>query len=1440
MSLALFSPPVRSWFAQTLGAPTPPQERAWPLLRSGADVLIAAPTGSGKTLAAFLAALDELATDAARGALRDEVRVVYVSPLKALSNDVHKNLLVPLAGIAARDESAAAIRAAVRTGDTTTKERAQHLKRPPHVLVTTPESLFLLLTSKSGRDMLATTRSVIVDEIHALAPNRRGAHLALSLERLAALTGRPLQRIGLSATQKPVETVARFLVGADAAGAPRPCAVVDVGHRRDLDVQVETPRSTLDAVMSKEVWDEVVDRLVAQVHAHRTTLVFVNTRRLAERLSLRLEERLGKDAVRAHHGSLSKERRFEAEQMLKEGRLACLVATASLELGIDIGSVDLVCLLGATKSIAAALQRVGRASHQVGGTSKGRLYPLSRDELVECAALVRAIKDGALDALVVPEQPLDVLQQQIVAMAADEEQDVAALASTVRRAWPYRALGDDALRGVLKLAGEGVQTERGRRGARVYFDEVNGKVRGRKGARIAALTSGGAIPDAGDYQVVEEPQGAFVGTINEDFAIESIPGDIFQLGNTSWRILKVEPGKVRVEDAKGLPPTIPFWLGEAPARTIELSREVARLREEVEALLAASDDLRPVVDLLVAQYGVDARAALQVAEYLAAARASLGCLPTTKKVVFERFYDELGGAQIVVHAPFGGRINRAWGLALRKRFCRSFDFELQAAATEDAILLSLGAMSGVHLPDVPRFLHPNTAKEVLVQAILQAPMFGTRFRWNASRALLMLRSRSGKRVPPGLQRIEAEDLLVAVFPQQVACPENIVGDREVPDHPLVQQTLDDCLREAMDVDGLLDVLRGIHDGSIETIVTDTLEPSPLAHEVIAAKPYAFLDDVPLEERRVQAIYVRRSLDQAARDDAGALDPAAIEEVLAQTRGEAATADEAHDALFTAGALPAAGADGHEGVAAFADDLVRDRRAAVVHPVDGAALLVATERLPLLRALHPTARVVGGAGGVVADFDRATALFELLKARLEATGPLPPAAIAAALSLPVDEVEATLLRLEGEGFALRGAFLPGAGAQVWSRRLVARTRRLMLGRLRAEIEPVSTQDYVRFLVDHQRVAADKRAQGREGLLNVLSQLDGVAAQAAAWEEEILPARVAGYTPTWLDQLCLSGDVAWARLSSPESAPAATRDAAARGARSLRTTPLSLFLRAHRGAWRHDVDDDADAPLSADARAVEAALAALGPSFFDDVVEESGLLPIRAEQGLAELVAAGRATSDSFAGLRALLLTGKQRARLERAARRRKVGPGLDGAGRWSLTRRRPVADPKKAPDLEELARTQARALLLRYGVVFRRVVEREPNALPWRELARALRVLEVQGEVRGGRFVQGYSGEQFALPEVVSALRAVRRREKTGALVVVAACDPLNLTGGVFPGARVPAVIGNRVLLQDGVAVAALEAGCVRMLDDVVDDAVTLERTSLLIGKRSRAALRLHA
>jgi len=1459
MNLEIFHPAVARWFARTFPAPTLPQMQAWPEIKKRRHTLIAAPTGSGKTLAAFLSAIDDLVRLGVEGKLDDSTHVIYVSPLKALSNDVQRNLQAPLEGIQAELKALGLpevnIRTLVRTGDTPASERTAMTKRPPHIVVTTPESLYILLTSEGGRRMLETARTLIVDEIHAVVGDKRGSHLALSIERLEQLVRQhsSLIRIGLSATQRPIEEVARFLVGTqnlDANNTPD-CAIIDSGHTRKLDVAIELPESPLQAVMSGEVWEEVYNRLAQLIRQHKTTLVFVNTRRLAERVSRHLGERIGDENIAAHHGSLAREQRLVAEQRLKSGELSALVATASLELGIDIGDVNLVCQLSSTRSIASFLQRVGRSNHTVEGFPKGRIFPLSRDELVECAAIVDSVRRGELDQLEIPERPLDILAQQIVAAVAAEEWTEDDLFEMVRRAYPYRNLEREQFDAIVRMLAEGFTTKRGRRSTYLHHDAVNKRLRGRRGARLAAITSGGAIPDTADYAVVLEPSELVIGSVNEDFAIESLQGDIFQLGNTSWRVLRVEQGKVRVEDAHGQPPSIPFWLGEAPARTHELSVSVSRLREEVASRVevmatdetdldtdvpASRVNLEPAHEWLTQEVGLSRASAEQIVEYLAGAKIVLGVMPSQDNLVLERFFDDSGSMQLVLHAPFGSRLNRAWGLALRKRFCRKFNFELQAAATEDAIVLSLGPTHSFPLDEVFHYLNSKTVRQLLCQALLDAPMWNIRWRWNVTRSLAVLRRRGGKKIPPQLQRMDAEDLLTAIFPDQVACAENLTaGEREIPSHPLVDQTVKDCLEEAMDVDGLERLLTSIERNEKNLFARDVIEASPLSQEILNARPYAYLDDAPLEERRTRAVFQRRWLDPETASDMGKLDQAAIDRVREEVWPEPRNADELHDALVELGFVTEEeGANWHE----FFAELKNDRRAGVL-TAGPVRLWVAAERLPQINAVYSNPSleppIVAPESVSRTTWSSEEALVEIVRGRLEGLGPVTVDSLIASSGLNKLDIETALLRLEAEGFVIRGKFTPGGTQTEWSaRRLLARIHSYTLNRLRQEIEPVATTDFMRFLLAWQKVAPDHQMEGPESLRAIIEQLEGVEAPAAAWEGELLPARMVEYDPAWLDGLCLSGEVVWARLTPlTRSADSADR---ARGSGPVRNTPIALLRRKNFALWSSVFPQPAPAStseFSTTTQMVYEYLSLRGASFFTDIVENTKLLRSQVEEALAELVANGVVVSDSFAGLRALLTPGSRKT--QAASRRKHRQPVYDmvSAGRWSILQRSNTTPNGIDPALAEEV---AWALLKRYGVVFKRLLEREGMALPWRILLRIYHRLEARGDIRGGRFVGGISGEQFALPEAIGMLRSIRRAGAQDSLISVSAADPLNLVGIIITGSRITAHTSNRILYHDGAPIASFESGETHFLVEL-SRAMEWKAKSALMRKATRPELR---
>ena len=1463
---------------QRFGTPTEPQEQGWPHILAGRTTLISAPTGSGKTLAAFLACIDRLVRKALAGNLADRTEVLYVSPLKALGNDIQKNLEVPLGEILAmageRGLLMPEIRTAVRTGDTLMHERRAMLKRPPHILVTTPESLYILLTADKSRAILRDVETVIVDEIHAVADDKRGAHLTLSLERLDALAYKPPVRIGLSATQKPIEEVARFLTGNCNSGEARPDPViVNIGHKRTLDLAVEVPAMPLGPVASNEMWDEVYNRLVALVEQHRSTLVFVNTRRMAERVAHNLGERIGEENVAAHHGSLSRKLRLAAEKKLKEGQVRVLVATASLELGIDVGTVDLVVQINSPRAIAVTLQRVGRSGHWRGAVPKGRLFCTTRDDLLECAALVRAIRHGDLDRLIIPEAPLDVLAQQIVAACAagtttaaprleqrgqdglaragedagatgaavgdlgtaSDGWDEGELFALVRRAYPYRNLAHATFDAILEMLSEGIAARRGRYGAYLHRDRVNGKLRARRGARLAAITSGGAIPDNSLYSVVAEPDGVVVGTVDEDFAVESNRGDIMLLGNTSWMIRRIETnaGRVLVQDAHGAPPSVPFWRGEAPARTQELSEHVGALREKISEMLphtspvgfsATQPEVAATVGWLKQECGLDDSGAEQAIEYILQGRAVLGAVPTQTTVIAERFFDEGGGMQLVIHAPFGGRINKAWGLALRKRFCVGFNFELQAAATDNGLNIALAEQHSFPLGDVFNFLQAATVQPILEQAALDSPIFATRWRWDANRALALLRFQNGKKVPPQIQRMRSDDLLASVFPDAAACFENIQGERQIPDHPLVGEVMKDVLTEAMDIDGLRFVLSGLADGRIRCIAVDTPVPSQFSHEILNANPYAFLDDAPLEERRARAVQMRRMLPESVLEEVGGLDPLAIAQVKEEAWPDVRDADELHDVLHTLVGLPADLSLVSPWLDFF-ERLIKEGRAGIAaiaagetpagQPAGRRRYWVAAERGKTFSVLFPEARFERELVRVETTVpSRDDALLTMVTGWMSHLGPTTATQLGETLGISASDISNALLRMEASGTVLRGNFSGAAqraGAPAlheleteWcERRLLARIHRLTVATLRKQIEPVTAAQFMEWLLRWQHVAAGTQVAGERGTLEVLRQLQGFEIPANAWERQVLARRVADYDPKWLDQLCLTGAVGWGRLSphpaTLDYSNAGRGDSQAVPAQRQRrviptsVAPITFFVREDAD-WmtpRHPHAELGDHNgLSHGAQKVLDFLRQRGASFFADIVRGTDKLKAEIETALWELVAAGLVTADGFDNLRSLIDP------------KRRAGQGSGrttrprhNAGRWALLHTDEVVERPRAVE------AACWMLLRRYGIVVRDVLAREANLPPWRELLGGFRRLEDRGEIRGGRFVDGFIGEQFALPVAVESVRAMRKLDAVSGTITLSAADPLNLVGILVPGERVPAISGNSVTYRDGAAVA---------------------------------------
>ncbi|MBC8351773.1 MAG: DEAD/DEAH box helicase [Planctomycetes bacterium] len=1434
MPLDMFHPLVREWFSTRFGEPTEPQLKGWPQIAARRNTLIAAPTGSGKTLAAFLVCLNRLWEDWLDGKLEDGVRVVYVSPLKALSNDVERNLQQPLAELRElalqRDFGTPPIRTAVRTGDTPSSARQKMLRVPPHILVTTPESLYLMLTAEKSRVVLKSVDTVIVDEIHALARDKRGSHLALTLERLADLCDAPPVRIGLSATQRPIDDIAKFLVGSRAerlthieSPTVEPSVnnvrsdevfIVDGGHSRDLDLAVDVPPNELAAVCSNEQWGEVYEHLVELIRSHRSTLIFVNTRRLAERISHHLREVLGEDAVAGHHGSLAKDLRHSAEQRLKNGELKAIVATASLEMGIDVGYIDLVCQVGSPRAIATFLQRVGRSGHSLGLTPKGRLFPLTRDELLECMALVRAVKRGDLDRIEIPQAPLDILAQQIVATVACEDWDEDQLFELCRRAWPYRDLGRERFDEVVEMLASGL-TAGTKRGLHLHRDRINGRVRARRGARLAAITSGGAIPDTAEYRVVTDPDKTFVGTLDEDFAIESMAGDVFLLGNTSWRVQQVRSGEVIVQDAEGAPPSVPFWFGEGPGRTIELSAEVSRLRQDIAEQLSSLND----------ECGVSGWAFEQATNYIESQVAAIGLVPTTEQVVFERFFDESGGMQLVIHSPFGARINRAWGLALRKRFCRSFDFELQAAATDNGIVLSLSPQHSFPIDSLFKMLGPHNAKYLLEQAVLAAPMFQVRWRWNVTRALAVLRRQGGKKVPPHLLRFRCDDLLASAFPETVGCLENHHGDVEVPDHPLVQQTMHDCLTEAMDVERWVGVLQDVKDNQIELVARDTREPSPFSHELLNANPYAFLDGAPLEERRTRAVATRRSFSAEDVRDLARLDPAAIAQVRADAWPLVRDAEELHEALLTLVVIPIHEASRWQ---TYFDQLLSLGRATSIE-CGQQSFWIVSESWPLASAVYdgviatPKVKLPAALEKTV---ERSDGWIELVRGRMQICGPATASELAAELGLDESNVEAALEALEGQGVVLRGEFTNRAGtpessgAVEWcDRRLLTRVHRLTLDGLRQKIKPVAPDDFMRFLLRRHRLTDESKWGGAVGVREAISHLQGFEMPAGAWETKILAARCQDYDEQWLDHLFMAGEVAWGRLRSPKRDETSKRSAAA----MTRSMPISLVLRPDLPWLLTGEREAASMNISTYGNEVLTALSQRGALFFQELKATINLLPGHVEDALRELSTLGLVTCDMFAAVRTIARKNSGR----RGTRRRLANATVASpAGRWS---RFPGFIETVTPEVR--LKRWCHLLLRRYGVVFRDLLTRETVAPPWSELVRMFRRLELQGEVRGGRFIQGVAGEQFAEEAAIGELRAVREQGPDGSWLVLSAVDPLNLAGIVSPGARVIANSNNTLIFKDGTCAAAKQSDRIEFFEAFSVDVESEMRRALQIGKR---------
>jgi len=1521
--LDAFHPAVRAWFAERFGDPSPAQTLGWPVIAGcdsppGHDVLLCAPTGSGKTLAAFMWAIDRLFRDAERGELGDRVSVLYVSPLKALANDIRVNLEEPLAGIRQMAHRVAAaerhsdevkpileVRAGVRTGDTSANERSAMLRRPPHILVTTPESLFILLTSPRFRQSLSAVRYVILDELHALASNKRGAHLMLTLERLERMvraTGasRPA-RIGLSATLNPIERLAGFLAGsetdADGARRPRPVKVVRAqgsdDRARAMDLQVIAPGPDLGALATHQHWEAMYDAVAALVREHRTTLVFTLSRRWAERIALNLQKRLGNDAVLAHHGSLARAERVAAEQRLKRGELRALVATASLELGIDVGAVELVCQIDTPKSISAAIQRIGRSGHQLDATPKGRLFALTLDDLLECAAAVRAIRHGRLDEVEIPAGCLDVAAQQIVAIAAEEDEiGEADLLRLLRGAYNFAEFDRASLAHLLDQMAAELPARIQGAAPKIFYDRIGARVRARRGARMAAITSGGTIPESGNLDVVIESQGRKIGDVEEDFAQESSRGDIFALGSMPWRVLGISRNRFLVEPAPGMAPSLPFWQTEAAGRSPALSSEVSELRGEIFERIARGDEAAAAA-FLSAECAMDDRAARQAIDYVRRGQGALGAIPNQRTIVVERFFDGLGGTQVVIHSPFGMRVNRGLGLAIRKRLCQSFDFEIQASAIDDAVLLALNARHSFPLESLMAMISSRSVRHVLGQALLAAPMFEVRMRHVATRALAVMRSSRGRKVPAWIQRLRAQELAAAIFPGREACQENRPPDVELPEHFIATETMHECLTESTDIGRIEELLRAIEQGATRVVTVDAIAPSVFAHRILLAWDYSFLDDGERANRRSRTVSLNRAMaeDVLRTEDLSAMLAAdAVESVEAEVSGRAMARrardrDELYQMIRAHGALATSVLE--ERVAGEANAVLSalegEGRVVRVRFSSGAAeMLIAGEDVALFGAAYPDALferhaeaqppVESSLPALEAD----DAEREIVRRAMATSGPVEIAELAERLKMAPATLEKHLLALEAKGLIFRGHFTPRrpalgatrgravtAGAataspEQWCDRYnLEKIHRLTLNRLRAETEPCADHDYAAFRLRWNHVGGAGIAADQSGVAAVLEQLSGVALSPELWERAILPARIPGYRPEWLDLLCLGGEVVWAAVPGEDAAD---------------EVPARItFLRRRRaGAARFNeaaADDAAAEFTDRDERRVFLALAAGGAQYLDQLAERAGMAERTVLAALWRLAAAGRVSNDSFAPLRLLwaapeavraMAPGAHRRARHDAALRARLRSSV--TGRWSALGTGTAAQaaapvpstgsggaggiagsaPSGAGEAcasarvseRDLARERAETLLNRNGIVTREMLGLESEPMAWHEISFALRRMEYAGSIRRGYFVRGLSGEQYALPAALEMLAASRNlnpaREHP---IALSAADPANPYGAVLPGCGVAREAGNFVVLRAGRVMLGLAGRALVSLDALDDEAFSAAVGALIELRR---------
>ena len=1450
-----FHPAVQRWFAGRFGTPSRVQELGWPVIGeaqkgAGHDVLLCAPTGSGKTLAAFMWAINRLVVEAEHGALPDQISVLYVSPLKALANDIRINLEDPLAGVrSVADQSGldlATIRAGLRTGDTPAGERAAMLRRPPHILVTTPESLFILLTSPRFRQKLRAVRYVIVDELHAIAGNKRGAHLMLTLERLEHLVRRGdlprPARIGLSATLNPIETLAAFLAGAEVADDGtrnvRPIRIVRADDDpRQLDLRVIAPGPELGSLATHQHWEAMYDALAALIREHRTTLVFTLSRRWAERIALALQKRVGPDAVMAHHGSLARIERLQAEQRLKRGELKAIVATSSLELGIDVGAVDLVCQVDSPKSIAAAVQRIGRSGHHLGGTPKGRFFALTIDDLLECAAAVRAARHGHLDEVEIPAGCLDVAAQQIIALATDQEEiSETELLNMLRSVQNFAGLEPPALQQlILEMSAQLPERIQGAN-PKIFYDQVNRRVRARRGARLAAITSGGTIPESGNLDVVIASESRKIGDVEEDFAQESSRGDIFSLGSMPWRVLGISKNRFLVEPAPGMAPSLPFWQTEAAGRSPALSTELCDLRREIAAFIANSGDDDGASSWLESECALEPEAAKQAVAYIRRGLAALNALPDENTLVVERFFDGLGGTQIVIHSPWGIRLNRGFGLALRKRLCQSFDFEIQASAIDDAILLALNSRHSFPLEHILEMVNSQNVREVLEQALLDAPMFEVRFRHVATRALSIMRSGRGSKVPAWIQRLRSQELITALFPQRNACLDNRPPAVILPDHFIVNETMRECLEETADISRLEALLRGLNDGSIRPVMVDSIAPSVFAHRVLLAWDYSFLDDGERANRRSRTVTMNRAMAEdvfRSENLAELLSAEAVEQVTQEIRGRATSTqarncDELYELIRTHGWISCdeikerTAADGAAMLAALESD-GRVCRVRLGHH-DSPEVAIATEDLALFSTVYPDSLPPPG-WDEGAEVDRFTSsdersghssgVQEIVRRALVTSGPTLAVDLAQRLRLPADDILPALMALEAGGSIFRGHFTTvrsgnggsseaqAAGVQWCDRHVLERIHRQTLNLLRSAVEPCNDAEFVAFRLKWNRIGDAHQGAGVDGVRRTLEQMSGLAFAPDLWERVILPARVADYRAEHLDLLCMSGEFAWVAAPFHDESDVN---------REFPATVAFLPRRA-RCYW-----PPSEMPADSRAQMVAEVLSHFGAQHLDQIAERANLSERDTLTALWRLAAAGMVSNDSFAPLR-LLAVEPDAARLisnrpsqrepsrRDAALRARLQSSL--SGRWSIVAQlKPGATPAKVAETHDahgpdIAREIALILLRRHGILAREMMALEQFEISWQQILFALRRLEYAGIIRRGWFVRALSGEQYAMPEALEMLRSDRQTKETGQPTVISAVDPANPFGVLLPGCGVAREPGNLLVVQHGRVIVSL-------------------------------------